>query len=280
MLAAGALGAANGIFAKTIGLPATSTTFFRVAVPALVLLAYFIFFRRAILFSKKHTALYFASIINAPRMFLFYVAYMYTSLANGVIILYTWPIWGAVFGFFILKERVTQRMLLLFGLSFVGILVMYSAHALSLTNKDIIGMTAMLGSAMLGALMIVIFKKKINDHSTAELVFHQNFISALIFIPFIAFTRPLPTVAQASMGSMYGFLVGIAAGFLMYYALRHLSIAEYGLFSYNEVIFAVVYGILFFGEVLTMNLVLGGICIIAAGYMLQKQKALPIPVMD
>ena len=205
---------------------------------------------------------------------------MYTSLANGVIILYTWPIWGAVFGFLILKERVTRRTLLLLGLSFVGIVIMYSGHTLSLTNKDIIGMSAMLVSSMLGALMIVIFKKKIDDHSTAELVFHQNFISALIFIPFIAFTRPVPTLAQAGMGIMYGFMVGIIAWFLLYYALRHLSIAEYGLFSYNEVIFAVLYGILFFGEVLTMNLIIGGACIIAAGYLLQKQKAPPAPVAE
>ena len=280
MLAAGAIGAASGILAKTVGLPAASMTFFRVAIPALILGGYFLFFRRVKLFSMKHTPLFLASVINAPRMFLFYFAYMYTSLANGVIILYTWPIWGAVFGFLILKERVTRRTLLLLGLSFVGIVIMYSGHTLSLTNKDIIGMSAMLVSSMLGALMIVIFKKKINDHSTAELVFHQNFISALIFIPFIAFTRPAPTLAQAGMGIMYGFMVGIIAWFLLYYALRHLSIAEYGLFSYNEVIFAVLYGILFFGEVLTMNLILGGLCIIVAGYLIQRQKRMPVPVAD
>lgn len=280
MLAAGAIGAANGIFAKTIGIPATSMTFFRVAVPALILFGYFMFFRRVTLFSKKHTPLFLASVINAPRMFLFYLAYMYTSLANGVIILYTWPIWGAVFGFFILKERITKRTLLLLGLSFAGIVVMYRGHTLALTNKDFIGMTAMLASSMLGALMIVIFKKKINDHSTAELVFHQNFISALIFIPFILVNRPAPTLTQAGMGSAYGFLVGIVAWSLLYYALRHLSIAEYGLFSYNEVIFGVLYGILFFNEVLTVNLILGGACIIIAGYLLQKQKAPPMPVAD
>ena len=268
------LGASNGVFAKLIGLPATSITFFRVAIPVLVLFCY-LSYKKTTFLKKGYKNLFWASVINAPRIFLYYLTFLYTTLGNGYIILYTWPIFAAVFGMLFLKEKVGRVDFLLLGIAFVGIVMMYSHRSLSLANHDIIGMTAMLGSAILTALMMVLFKKEIKGYTKTEMIFHQNLVAAFVFLPFIFINKPFPTLFQAGVGSVYGLVIGIGAWLLFFYALRRIKVVEYALMAYFEVVVAIFYGFLFFNEVLTWNMIIGGLCIIVSGYYLRKKRMSP-----
>ena len=46
-----------------------------------------------------------ASSINAARMFLYFIGFTYASIANAVIVLYTWPIFATLLGLMFLKEK-------------------------------------------------------------------------------------------------------------------------------------------------------------------------------
>jgi len=271
IIIAATIGGSSGVFIKLLDLPATTITFFRMAVPVIVLLAY-LKYKGTILFRGNYRIMMLASALNATRMFLFFVGYLYTSIGNAVIILFTWPIFGSLFSAIFLKEKVDRRTAMLIGLAFLGIVIMYMNKDISFGNEDFIGMAAMLFSAILFSVTAVIFKKELVNYSRTETIFYQNLIGAFVFLPFIFINTPVPGALQAGVASLYGFLIGIVAFVLFFFALRRLKMSHYALFTYWEVIAALFFGVMFFGEDISLNMIIGGGLILATGILLKKQK--------
>ena len=271
IIIAATIGGSSGVFIKLIDLPATTITFFRMAVPVIVLLGY-LYYKRTKLFRGNYRIMMVASVLNATRMFFFFVGYLYTSIGNAVIILFTWPIFGSLFSAIFLKEKVSVRTALLIGLAFTGIVIMYLNKEISFGNEDFIGMAAMLLSAILFSITAVIFKKELVYYSKTETIFYQNLVGAVAFLPLLFIYTPVPSAMQIGAASLYGFLIGIVAFTLFFYALRRLKMSHYALFTYWEVIAALFFGVLFFQEQITWNMLIGGSLILATGIMLRKEK--------
>src|SRR3989338_1176898 len=246
---AATIGGSSGVFIKLLNLPSTSITFFRVFVPVVILLGYF-GWKRVRVFHGNYWIMLVASALNAARMFLYMVAYLYTSIGNAVIILFTWPIFATLFGMLLLKERVTKRTALLIGVAFLGIMIMYLNKEITFGNRDVIGMGAMLLSAIIFSLTAV-------------------------FLPFIFINEPLPTLTQTIIASIYGFLVGIAAFLLFFFALKRLPMNHFSLFTYWEVPAALIFGAVFFREAITIDMIIGGTLILIAGISLREKEAAP-----
>ncbi len=270
IILAATIGGASGIFIKLIDLPATTITFFRMAVPVIILLGY-LHYKGIRLFRGNYRMMMLASVLNAVRMFLFFVGYLYASIGNAVIILFTWPIFGTLFSAIFLKEKVSVRTSILIGLAFLGIVTMYVDTEISFGNEDFIGMAAMLFSAIFFAITAVIFKQKLKVYSRTETIFYQNLVGAVAFLPFVFINTPIPSALQMGAASFYGILIGIVAFMMFFYALKRLKISHYALFTYWEVIAALFFSLLFFGEDITWNMVLGGGLILATGILLRKR---------
>ncbi len=97
IILAATIGGSSGVFIKLLDLPSTSMTFFRMFVPVVVLLVY-LSLKKIRLFRGHYGIMLVASGLNATRMLLFFVGYLYTSIGNAVIILFTWPIFAAKSG--------------------------------------------------------------------------------------------------------------------------------------------------------------------------------------
>lgn len=268
---AATIGGSSGIFIKLLNLSPTSITFFRLFIPVAVLLVYF-YWKKVRLFQGNYKIMLVASGLNAVRIFLYMVAYLYTSIGNAVILLFTWPIFATIFGAIFLKEKVSKRTALLIGMAFVGIIIMYSNKEISFGSNDFVGMGAMLLSAIIFSITVVIFKKELKNYSKTETIFYQNLLGAIVFLPFIFINKPLPTITQVSMASIYAFLVGIIGFLLLFYALKKLKMSHYSLLTYWEVPAALIFGVIFFKEVITLNMIFGGALIIVAGLLLRKEK--------
>lgn len=271
IILAATIGGSSGVFIKLIDLPATTITFFRMAVPVIILLVYLKHKGRK-LFRGNYKIMMVASVLNATRMFLFFIGYLYTSIGNAVIILFTWPIFGSLFSAIFLKEKVSWRTALLIGLAFAGIVIMYVNKDISFGNRDFTGMAAMLLSAILFSITAVIFKKELLYYSRTETIFYQNLVGAIAFLPFVFINAPVPAAWQIGTASVYGFLIGILAFVMFFYALKRLKMSHYALFTYWEVVAAFFFSVLFFGEHITWNMIVGGSLILATGILLRKSK--------
>jgi drug/metabolite transporter (DMT)-like permease len=268
---AATIGGSSGVFIKLLNLPSTSITFFRVFIPVAILLVYF-GWKKIKLFQGNYKIMLVASGLNAARMFLYMFAYLYTSIGNAVILLFTWPIFATIFGAIFLKEKVSKRTASLIGLAFLGIVIMYSNKEINFGSNDFLGMVAMLLSAIIFSITAVIFKKELKNYSKTETIFYQNLLGAIVFLPFIFINKPLPTLTQTSVASIYAFLVGIVGFLLFFFALKKLKMSHYSLFTYWEVPAALIFSVIFFKEVITLNMIFGGALIIVAGLLLRREK--------
>jgi len=273
VIIAAVLAGSSGVFIKLLNLPPASITFFRLFIPVIILFCYFRW-KQIKLFKGNYKIMLLASSLNAIRIFLYFVAYLFTSIGNAVIILFTWPIFAAIFGAVLLKEKVTLREFSLIFIAFIGIFIMYMNKEISFGDKDFIGMVAMLLSSIIFSLTILIYKKELPNYSKEETIFYQNFIGSIIFLPFIFINRPFPTLIQTSVASLYGLLIGIVVFLLFFYGLNKLKVSHYSLFTYFEVPSALVFSFIFFKEMITLNMFLGGLLIVASGFLLKRKKEL------
>jgi drug/metabolite transporter (DMT)-like permease len=259
----------SGAFIKWLALPPLLLSFFRLAVPAVLLFGYFSL-RRVNLFRYPVRLMLIGSVLNAARIFLFINSYSYTSIANAVIILYTWPVFATLLSMVFLKEPVPRRNLFLLLLPILGILLMFINQPFSTENDDFIGMSSMLLSAMIYSSTIIIFKKESHKYSGFETVFFQNLAGGFIFLPFfldggmeIGWTRAASVFAFAVM-------VGVVAFGLFFSALKKIRASTISFLTYLEVLVATSFGVILFDEILSWNIIAGGSLIIISTLLLKK----------
>lgn len=268
---AGILWGLSGIFVKYLDLPPTTVTFFRLAVPSLILLL-FLLIKKIKLFHGNNKLILLASTLNAGRVYLYTVGFTFASIGNAIIILYTWPIFTTIFSILFLKEKVPKRTFFLLFIAMVGTALIYLNKEFSFSDKNFIGMTAMLLSAVIYALTVIIFKKESEKYSKYETIFYQNLIGSIIFIPFIFLNKPLPTLSQTSIGIVYGALIGLVGFVFFFSALKKLKASTVSFLSYTEVVSAIILAMIFFQEALTWNMVVGGLLIILATTLIKKEN--------
>jgi len=262
----------SGILIKFMSIPTTSMVAIRCTTPVVIIGLYLLSKKKSLLRQGWKTMIG-ASFLNAGRMFLFFTAYIYTTIGNAVIVMYTWPIFAAIMGAIFLKEEVNRKQLGLLALSFVGIIIVYSDQELSLANDDFIGITAALFCALFYAITIIIFKSKNKDFSPQETIVFQNIIAALIFLPFLATNVPTPTPLDWSLGLTHGISVGIIMFLIFFYSLRYISATKASMISYLEIISALFFGYIFLGELLTTSMMIGGGIIVVSTILMKLSKA-------
>ena len=262
----------TGVVVKYLNLPPTTITYFRFAVPVTILA---IFFKsRNNGFPKLNNKLMlFTSILNAVRMPFYFASFLLTSIANAVIILYTWPIFVTIFSAIFLKERITRRNITQILLAFIGIIIIYSNKQFSFEDKDFLGMSLGLLSALTYSFTVIIYKRESQKYSKYEIIWYQNLVGAFAFLPFPFFNRPFLQPGQLFLLTGYGGMIGLIGFAFFFSALKKIKASVTALFTYFEVISAMTLGMVFFKETLTGNIIFGGLLIIGSTVMqIEKNK--------
>lgn len=269
VLIAATLAGSSGVFVKHIDMPASSMGFVRSLVPVTAMGLYMLW-QKIPFFRGNYRLMLGASALNVIRIFLFFNAFIYTSIAHATLILYTWPIFTTLFSILFLKEQVTRRNILLLVLAFAGIMVVYANQPFSFDNQDFLGMTAALGTAMVYAVTIVIFKHQSGHYSAPEIIFYQNFVGVFAFLPFILINRPLPALVDLEIAAAHAFFLGTLGFSFFFFGLRHLKASTAGLLAYVEIVSALIFSTLWMKEILTWNMGLGGIIIVFTTALLKR----------
>ena len=257
VIAAASLAGSSGVFVKYMEMPATSMASIRTLVPVLILGAVMAL-KGITIFRGNYRPLLWASFLNMLRMYLFFVAFIYASIANVVLILFTWPIFVTILSAIFLKEIISRRTWILLGLAFLGILIVFSDQEINFSNKDFLGMAAALGTAAVYAMTVVIFKQASGSYSRTELIFYQNLIGALVFLPFLLTHRPWPTQLDIILSSSHALLLGMLGFGFFFYGLKRLPASQASLLAYFEIVVATCFSIFWFKDPLTWNMLLGG----------------------
>jgi len=262
----------SGILIKQMeSMSATSIAGLRMSLPAIVIGAW-LKSKGTKIFRVNSGKMLIASTLNAIRLYLYFIAYIYTSVGNAAILFYTFPIFTAILGYLFLNERLRPGQWAFLFLAFIGLIIAYSDKPMSFENSDFIGMMASLISGAIYAGSVIIFKSQSQNYSSTEMVFHQNFIGLFIYLPFFLYFLPEFEPSDVAICLFYTFLVGFVVFKLFFVGLHYLKASIASSIMYLEIVSAIILSYFILGEELSVNMIGGGILIVISSFMINRLR--------
>ncbi|MBU2113021.1 MAG: DMT family transporter [Gammaproteobacteria bacterium] len=202
-------------------------------------------------------------------MYCFFYVLARLPLAQGMLVLLLSPFIVPIIARFWLKERPSRVTLLGIALGFVGVL-------LALPGADT-GVQAIMLVALLSAVLVAVTKTTIRYMSDTEpavrIVFYFSLLTAVLSaIPVPFYWQPLNNEVWLAFVGM-GILAAIGQlAMTRAYAIAPAS--DIGMWTYSSVIFAGLFGYLFWQEQVTLAWFGGVLVIFYAGYITTRQRLL------
>ncbi len=241
---------------------------FRTVVPVLFLLPA-LWRNQELKIEGNYKHMFLASGINAIRMYLYLVAFIYTSIGNAVVLFYTYPLFVAGLEIIFHKKCIGKKQLMFMLLAFIGILITYAGKKFSFQSNDFIGMVAAIGASIGYAITVIMFKTETHNYSKNQLIVYQNIAGAVLFTPFLI-ALPDAKPEELGIGLIYAFTIGVIVFKLFFFGLKYLSAATATSLMYLEVVSAIILGYLILGESLTLNTIIGGSCILISSFYISR----------
>ena len=202
-----------------------------------------------------------AALASAATMLLFIYANKATTSANAILLQYGAPVYVAVLGAFVLKEKPRAEHWLGFAAVFVGMGIFFME---GLQGGHLAGDLASVVSGLTFALYFVLMRKQ-KDGSPLESAFLAHVITAAVAFS-IALFRPAPVFSAKALGAVAALgLVQIGlASVLFSFGIKRVTAVEGILVAVLEPVFNPVWVFLAVGEKPSPSALAGGAVIIAA----------------
>lgn len=207
---------------------------------------------------------------TAVLLFIF-VAYRHMPLADATAISFLQPVLVLLLSAPLLGEKVTRLgwVALLLGLG--GVLLMIKPTG----GGSLFGLTMSVIGTVFSALSLIQQRSLSRNETSLAIAFWTLAGSALLVLPSLPFNWVQPTPAQWALLIGNGLASG-ACQYLTTRALFHTPVATIAPLSYTKMLWALIVGFVWFGDVPTL-LVLGGSAIVIAASALVYLAPKPVP---
>ncbi|MDR2302268.1 MAG: DMT family transporter [Deltaproteobacteria bacterium] len=203
-------------------------------------------------------------------------AFTMIPLYQAVVILYLYPSQSVLLSAVINREGISLR-------DFIGVIVAFLGCLILVWPSETTGLSLQLGHllAFLGgavyALSIVLTRRLKVFNSGLEPILFYSLFAALIALPLAVLSGQgfgLDGAGELARGSLLG-LLGSAAQLMAYAALRFLPPYKVGVIGTLEILGSALFSLLFFGDKLGIQSLIGGLLIIYAAFGFHQPKRSP-----
>jgi drug/metabolite transporter (DMT)-like permease len=221
------------------------------------------------------------AVIMLATGLMFFYALGQMPLAELFVYTFTAPMFIAVFGALLLKERLSGPVLAGLALGFSGIVAILATDPTArFGTGSASGLAAAILSPITYAFAMVLLRRQAGDEPASRIVFLQSLLMGVVVFPMAAFTTPLPqgidVVKVLSVG-----LLGTAGNLLLAMAFKRAEAAKVGVAEYTGLIWAALIGYAFFSETpramvwVGAALVIAGCLIVVRGRKAVQPAAAP-----
>ncbi|OYU49240.1 MAG: hypothetical protein CFE31_07695 [Rhizobiales bacterium PAR1] len=235
----------------------------------------------ALLATKRPLAQLWQSTTFTAILLLMFFAYRHMPLADATAISFFQPLIATVLGAFILRERPSLASWVAVFIGLGGVMLMVQPSGQGMGEMSRLGAMAALAATLLSALSLIQQRSLSRTDETLTIVFYTMLYSTLTMTPTLFWSWTQPTFPQlAGLVAM-----GLASGFCQYLTTRALyfaPVATIAPINYTKMIWAVLIGYVWFGDVPTIWVLAGsGIVILAALIVMRKPAVAPaVPLGD
>lgn len=158
-----------------------------------------------------------------------------------------------------MKERLTISRIIGLILGFVGVIILLGWKTVYVTKSFNLAVVAGFTACLLYAVGAPYIKNYLSDVSPLVISAGTQLSAALFILPFMAFTIPvaIPTIKIISAVISLG-LLSTALGYILYFRLiQNIGASRTLTVIYLVPIFAMVWGLIFLKEPITISMILG-----------------------
>jgi drug/metabolite transporter (DMT)-like permease len=209
---------------------------------------------------------------------MFFYALGQMPLAELFVYTFTAPMFVALFGAMLLKERLSGPVLLGLALGFAGIIaIVVTDPAARFGGGSSTGLAAAILSPITYAFAMVLLRRQAGNEPAVRIVFMQSLLISAVMVPSMALATPLPQGIGVVQVLAVGVL-GTAGNLLLTTAFRKAEAAKVAASEYTGLIWAALIGFAFFQEVPRTMVWVGGALVIAGCLSVAwGRKATPSP---
>jgi drug/metabolite transporter (DMT)-like permease len=197
-----------------------------------------------------------------------YYAFSTLPLAEVYAIAFGVPIVVTILSIPVLKEQVGAHRWSAVLIGFVGILVMVRPGSTELSLGHLAAVAAMLN----GAVITLILRKIAGVEHAPALVSSVVLGMLLVSLPGAVLVFRTPELPHLALLAASGLLMGTAQ-FVMLQAFRRAPAASVAPMQYTMMVWALLYGVVIFGDSLRANLLLGAAIVMASSlYIMHRER--------
>ncbi len=201
----------------------------------------------------------------------FFYALSVMPMAEAMALSFIAPIFIALFGVLILKERFDPRLGVALAAGLVGMYIIVGGQLGSrpYTTEAWLGAGAVIVSSVFYALVIIILRARANRDPLPTIVLMQNVIPAMVLtVPGAMVWTPI-TWPDLLVFGLIGFL-GVSGHTLIAHAFQRAEAARLAPIHYLVLVWGTLYGWIFFGDVPGLTTLIGAVFIVAATWLARR----------
>jgi drug/metabolite transporter (DMT)-like permease len=279
-VAAAHLWAVSGVFGKIVMTGAMSPArlvFYRSVLSAGVLLAILLWRDRTLLRLSWRDLPFFIAMGTlglALTQFTYYAAIQSLSVGMAILLQYLAPLWMVLFERFWMKIPMTGARLAALTLALTGC-AMVSVETESTRHWGNVGVLLGLTAGVCFAFYTLITRHALKSHRDLTVLFYSFLFSALFWSVRPDSWQPLSQIEPFKIWMiLYVVIFGTIFPYLLFMrAVKHLSASHTGIISTLEPVVAAVIAWIFLEEKLTGLQLCGGLCVLLAIVILQKNTS-------
>jgi drug/metabolite transporter (DMT)-like permease len=202
-----------------------------------------------------------------------------TTAGNGGLLLASMPMWTALFSMLFLGERLPRVTWIGLAMTFVGTLVVILQRSdLSAKSEHMVGNFLMLSAALTWASATVLSRKVLSDLSPLRLALWTAILTTPLHL-LVSLPHWSGTWDRLKDPTIWGYLAfsGILSTGLAYatwhVGVRRLGASHAAVYQNIVTLVAVVGGVMFLGERLTVGQLIGGFVMIAGLFTMRRGRA-------
>jgi len=224
----------------------------------------------------------FIGIIFGLNQLLFFIGYELAGAINGSLTQKTTVFFGLIFGFLILKERITKVQVIFSTILFFGLILAITQGSFNFLTFSLDVLSGVLIMLLITCLWMFghsitkpVFAR--NEVTPTQMVFIRNFLSGIIlfstyflFFPFKNISLlfvPINQLYYVSMGTVYG--LGL---YCWYKTLSYLDVSKATIIFSPTPIITAIFATLFLGEIFSLFHFIGLVIVIFSIVIIVKQK--------
>jgi len=253
----------SGSLGRYIDMPAPVTIWFRSGLAMLILLAYCKYKKIKLKIESKKDlgAFVLSALFMASHWITYFIALRLSSVAIGMLALFTYPIMTAFLEPLFSKTKFDYMHLLLGAMVILGIYIL--SPELDFQSDSVKGIMFGLLSAFCYALRILILKQYVTTYHGSSLMFFQLLIITIVLAPALFFLETTNITTQFPYIIILA-LVSTAIGHTLFVqSLKHFKVSTASIIGSTQPIFGIIIAFLFLNEIPNWNTFFGGMLILS-----------------